>query len=254
MFALVSAREHYLVMTDAHITRPEDLYALPLEEFTAARDGFVKALREQGDEELAGAVKAMRKPSLPAWAVNQLARGEGEDVRRLFQLRDDIAAADDAAGLRSLTSERRRIMAGLLARAEELLAAAGHSATATTTDAIAKTLQAGGSDDERRRIEEGTLERPLTPTGVEGLDGFAALGAVSDDVSPEPAPNAAARAAAEQLAGAAQAAEAEANELTSAAEAAAREAEELARRAERARRRAESARKKADEALDDLGT
>ena len=238
-------------MGETDVTGAEDLYGLPLEEFTPARDRLAKNLKDRGETEEARRVKALRKPSLPAWAVNQLARTESEDLRRLFEVRADLgtSSADD---LRRLTAERRTILAGLLSRAEELLAAAGHSASATTRDAIAKTLQAGGSEDERRRIEQGTLDRPLTPTGFEGLGGFEPSADASPDSPGRARPSAAARRAAERLDEEARTAEADARELTTAAEAAAREAQDLARRAEQARRRAERARRKADAALDDL--
>ena len=233
------------------IDRADDLYALPLDEFTAARDELARRLRDSGDSEAAKQVKAMRKPSLPAWAVNQLARAEPDDLRRLFDLRDEIANAGGAAELRSLTQERRRVLANLLARAEEVLVAAGHAAAASTTDAISRTLQAGGSDEERARIEAGTLERPLEPSGFEGLAGFEFAEGTAEEPA-EPKPSATARRNAERLDDQAREAETEAHDLTVAAEAAAREAAELARRAEKARRRAEKARQKADAALDKL--
>ena len=40
-----------------------DLYGLPLEEFTAARDAEAKRLREAGETDTAKAVTALRKPN-----------------------------------------------------------------------------------------------------------------------------------------------------------------------------------------------
>ena len=45
----------------------DELYALPLEEFTAARDRLAKKLREDGDKAAADGVKALKKPSVPSW-------------------------------------------------------------------------------------------------------------------------------------------------------------------------------------------
>src|SRR3712207_4149986 len=137
--------------------QPGDLYALPLDEFTASRDRLAKELKSSGDEEAARRVKAMRKPSLPAWAVNRLARERQEDLWRWFELRGELGEGADATEMRSLTTERRRLLAELLRAADEILRGAGHAATAGTTDAISKTLQAGGTDEERRAIETGTL-------------------------------------------------------------------------------------------------
>ena len=44
------------------------LYQLPLKEFTPARN----ALAKQADGDHAATVRALQKPSVPAWAVNQL--------------------------------------------------------------------------------------------------------------------------------------------------------------------------------------
>ena len=46
----------------------DDLYALPPGDFTRARDERAKALRKEGRREEADAVKALRKPTVAAWA------------------------------------------------------------------------------------------------------------------------------------------------------------------------------------------
>jgi hypothetical protein len=51
-------------MDDPSVDR---LYELPLDEFVAARDALAKERKDP-------AVKKLRKPTVPAWAVNQLAR------------------------------------------------------------------------------------------------------------------------------------------------------------------------------------
>jgi hypothetical protein len=48
------------------------LYALPLDEFTPARDAKAKELK--ADKELAATVKKLKKPSVAAWVVNLCAR------------------------------------------------------------------------------------------------------------------------------------------------------------------------------------
>src|SRR2546423_1570920 len=50
------------------------LYQEPLDAFTAARNALAKSLAQAADREGAAEVKAMRKPSTAAWALNQLAR------------------------------------------------------------------------------------------------------------------------------------------------------------------------------------
>ena len=54
------------------------LYGLPLDEFTAERDAVAKRLRADGEREEAARIKKLRKPSVPAWAVNQAARADAK--------------------------------------------------------------------------------------------------------------------------------------------------------------------------------
>src|SRR6185503_7823939 len=56
----------------------ERLYVLDPEEFVAARDAAVKALRGDGKRAEAAAVAKLRKPSVAAWVVNRLARDESD--------------------------------------------------------------------------------------------------------------------------------------------------------------------------------
>ena len=72
------------------------LYALPLEEFTAARNNLAAALKKEGKAEEADEVKNLRKPSISAWAVNQLARKERMQVRSLVTSADRLRKAQAA--------------------------------------------------------------------------------------------------------------------------------------------------------------
>ena len=234
------------------IRSPDELYGVPLDEFTSARDALVARLKEEDDAAGAKAVKALKKPTLPAWTVNQLARQEAETLHRLMELRDEMTDATGPDEIRRLAAERKRVASTLVQRAEAILGEAGHPANATTLDAVAKTLQSGGSEEDRVRLLQGTLVRPLDPSGFEGLGGFEAFAPQPSTDQEEPADTAAARKA-EKLAAAASEAEREAAELTSRAEKARSAADELEFEAESARKKAERARKKADKALDAAG-
>ena len=52
----------------------DELFDLPPTEFIAARDALAKQLKADGDAGAAAEVKALRRPSVAAWAVNQVAR------------------------------------------------------------------------------------------------------------------------------------------------------------------------------------
>ena len=58
------------VTLGAMLDEADDLYGLPLGEFTATRDALAARLKAAGDKEAAAEVKRARKPSVPAWAAN----------------------------------------------------------------------------------------------------------------------------------------------------------------------------------------
>lgn len=85
------------------------LYALPLDEFTQARNQAERELRKTGEREQADQVKALRKPTAAAGAVNRLVREHRREVDAFLAaaatLRDaqfagkgDIASAGKAQG------------------------------------------------------------------------------------------------------------------------------------------------------------
>ena len=80
----------------------DELFALPLDEFTAARNALAKRLKQDGDGETAEAVRTLAKPTVAAWAVNQLARHDAEAVRSLL----NVAARVRSAQEQSLQGER----------------------------------------------------------------------------------------------------------------------------------------------------
>ena len=243
-------------MTD----RTADLYGLPPEEFTAARDRLAQQLREEGDRDAAAEVRKRKRPSMAAWVLNQLVRRHRAEVDDLIaagrRLRESQRAAlegGDRSALREASADRRTLTDRLLDRSREILAEAGHSASRTHLDRVERTLQAATlSEDAAEELGRGRLERELEPP--EGLE---ALG-VWDLPEPTPlAPRderverraAAARKAEEEAEAAEKDAERlsrEAQEAERAAEEARRAAKRAAASAERARRRAEDLRKRAD--------
>ena len=229
--------------------RIAELYALPPEEFTAARDELVRGLQDAGDKEAAKEVRSLRKPTLAAWAVNQLARRHGDELRQLLDLRDELASGD-ASAIRAASAQRRKLIGSLTDHARAVLEEAGHPAGPTTLERVTRSLLAGGTETERELILEGRLTRDLAPSGFEG---FAGMGAgVQEEEAVEGKVDGRASRRAEELSKVAEEAEREAARLEREAEAARNQANNLERSAERARTKAEKARAKADEAIDSL--
>src|SRR3954471_24640737 len=218
----------------------DQLFALPLDEFTGARNELAKRFKQEGDAETAETVRAMTKPSVAAWAVNQLARREPEAVRSLLNLGAPLRSAPerslkcDRAGdeLRAAQSEEREVVRTLTRAAEGLLRGAGHAAGGTTLERVASLLRAAAVA-EPAALREGRLTGEVAPAGFDAFAGMAvpkggrASGSRGDDLAERRRKKREAEQRRKQL-------EKRVRELTG--------------RAEKAEREAEHARKAADEA------
>ncbi len=155
------------------------LFALPLDEFTAARNALAKRLAKDGDGESAEEVRKLPKPTVPAWAVNQLVRREPERVDRLIEggeaLEEQLVAGRGGVdALRAAQQAERQSLRELVGAAEALLKEAGRSATAQTLERISETLSAGSkSPAGRAALRSGRLSAELEPAGFEALVGMA---------------------------------------------------------------------------------
>jgi hypothetical protein len=84
----------------------DELYSADPDEFTARRNDLAKQLRADGRRAASEQVKELRKPSLAAWAVNQLARKNRREIDLLLdaghRARDaqrGVLAGGDRSGL-----------------------------------------------------------------------------------------------------------------------------------------------------------
>jgi hypothetical protein len=141
----------------------EQLYGLPLDEFTAARDDLAKAHRRDGRREEAAEVAALRKPVLAAWVVNRLARDERKEMQRLVDAAAAIRSGKGAEG------ELREALDRLTAVGRELLVSEGRSADATLQQ-VASTLRAGAASDPDLLLT-GTLTQPIEASGFGAMAG-----------------------------------------------------------------------------------
>jgi hypothetical protein len=157
------------------VTDPHELYGLPLEQFTDRRNALARELRREGRREEAAAVSKLRKPSVAAWAVNQLVRTQRREVDGLLQAGDTLqqAQADllsnrgDRTSLRAAMEAERIAVEELTETARGLLNADGHELTASTLEHVTETLHAAALDDEARaKVRDGCLERELRHVGL----------------------------------------------------------------------------------------
>jgi hypothetical protein len=147
------------------------LYGLPPERFTTERDALAKQLRQAGDAEAAAEVKALRRPTMSAWAVNQLVRERTPLLRDLWKAGDKLRKAHEGKGdFRAALDAEREALQALAASAAELLEQSGQAATNATLQRVTGTLQAAAADsDARTAVGEGMLDKDLEPPGFEAL-------------------------------------------------------------------------------------
>lgn len=154
------------------------LYQGPFDAFTDARNALAKAAKRPE-------LKKLEKPTLAAWAVNQLHWHHRPVLAQLgaaaaaLQEQHHRTLAGEPAEIH--TAEQVHKVAGrqALAAAKEVLRASGHPETPATLDAIRNTLQALPAPE-----AQGRLTGPLAPRGLEALAGLvlpARAPAMADD-------------------------------------------------------------------------
>ena len=152
----------------------DDLFGLPLDRFIPERTALAKALRSEGRREEAADVAATRKPSVAAWAVNQMVRTQKRAVDELFEAGDDLRAAQDQVlaghgdrqGLREAAERERHTVEELVKSARGLLNSEGHELSAAVIERVSDTLHAAALDeDARRQVQGGRLEHELRHVG-----------------------------------------------------------------------------------------
>lgn len=169
--------------------RIDELFALPADAFTKARDELARTLRAAGDRDGAAQVKALRRPTLAAWALNQLARRDAEGLRRLRECGERLATEQQRVmsgqpnDLRAAQAERRMLTDELVRHVLTALEEAGAAAD-PHADAVRGALDAVALDAESgQAVLAGRLAAPPSPPA-----GFGALMAVAPAPTDDPAP------------------------------------------------------------------
>lgn len=262
--------------------RVRELYTLPPDEFTSARDRLSKALRDAGDRDGAVRVRTLRRPTAAAWALNRGARVDRKLVEELFDTSDELRRVQSggagSAALKEASAARRRAVEKLATLAKDVLGDAGDAHEEDITQTL---LAAATDEDVRERLRSGTLERAAAPkANFEDVGSLLVASAgpprkrssnSAPNAAPQPPPvdvRAVRRARnrvekleaeaieaehqAERAARAVREAERDAERLRRQADVAERGAAEAGRRAERARSKAGTARSRADEAAASL--
>lgn len=151
----------------------QELYGLPLEEFVASRTAAAKSAAE-GDRELAAAVRGLPKPSSAAWAVNMFARHDPDSVRQLSELGESMRAAQDnldAAAMRELGQERRRLLSEVMDVVHTAAEQQGRKISGAVATEVEETLRAATADSgAAAAVRSGQLLKVLSSDGVDQVD------------------------------------------------------------------------------------
>ena len=124
------------------------LFSLPLTEFIPARNALAAQLKRDGRAAESNRVKALVKPTVSAWAVNQLYWKHRDAFDRLILAGQSFREAQAAQlGGRAVNTkgpgeERREALEDLLRLATALLSDAEHSASLEMIRRISTTLEA----------------------------------------------------------------------------------------------------------------
>ena len=195
---------HDLGPTDLE-TRIDRLFALDPSEFIATRDAEAKELRAAGRGEDAATVKAFKRPTVAAWALNQVVRAQPDAIDEFLALSGELrteqeaALSGDATKFRSLLDRRRELERALVNAAVDLLAESSSNAEQSRAE-LTGTLGAAAVDDGvADRVRRGRLERVIAaPSGFDLLSGMALppaparatpaqKGAAQKEAAPKPA-------------------------------------------------------------------
>src|SRR5438876_712583 len=109
-----------------------DLYAGAPDRFVDERNALAATLKEAGDAQSAKRVKDLKKPTVAAWAVDQLTSRDGATLEELFDAGRQLATAQrqistpgGAERMREVAETRRRLVDQLVRTAGRALSDAG---------------------------------------------------------------------------------------------------------------------------------
>jgi hypothetical protein len=145
------------------------LYALPFDDFVAARTAAAKDHKPLGPD-----LRSLPKPSVAAWTVNMLAALRPEILRELAGLGQSMRAAQaalDAAELRRLGQQRRQLLSDAVKSARAAAEQQGRKISPAIATEVEQTLRAATADEAAAAaVQSGRLLRVLSADGVDVVD------------------------------------------------------------------------------------
>jgi hypothetical protein len=235
----------------------DGLYAGDFDDFVARRNEVAKRLRDQGDREAADRVRALKKPSRGAWAINRVSADEpklrdalleaGAALRKAQE--KVVAGSGDRAELREAGEREKAAVGNALDAAGAVSEEAGARLSPAALERVSKTLHAVALDEDvRKDFERHRLTTEHEAAGMGGLSPVGGAPARKRDADKRRRDELkAAEAEAERLDARRLDAEREAEEAREAAEGAQRELKRASRELGKVTSAAKAARKRADD-------
>lgn len=150
----------------------DELYSAPLDEFVSRRSGLAKELKAEGRTDEAAEVSGTRKPSVPVWTVNQLARRNRPAVENLLSASNALRTAigkGDRDAFATAQKGQTEALRKLRDAARRLLG----DPTEPTLERIVSTFRAASVDEElREQLAAGRLTEEPEPGGFDALAGL----------------------------------------------------------------------------------
>jgi hypothetical protein len=151
----------------------ERLYSVEPEEFVAERKRLERALKDSGDPKAAAEVAGRKKPTLPVFAANRLARNRAADVEKLIDAAERIAKATESGDREAVREAQTDFAARLRELVQSAEEATGRPLSETAEQRLASLLRAAAiNPDSAPLLRRGILSDELEPAGFDALLGL----------------------------------------------------------------------------------
>ncbi len=142
----------------------DDLFVVPPDEFVAARNALAKQLRAGGERERAAEVAALRRPSVPDWALNVVAHEHAAELEPFFEAAQESREAQRSAASGRGGADLRGALQGLRAASEAVVKAAlraakgaGKATGALSAPVSTRLQEVAASDGLSDQLRQGRL-------------------------------------------------------------------------------------------------
>ena len=150
----------------------DELYSAPLDQFIPRRSALAKQLKAEGRTDEAAEVGGARKPSVPLWTVNQLARRNKPAVKNVVEAGDALRKAlgnGDHDAFTAAQKEQADALKKLRDAARSLLG----KPTDPVLERVVSTFRTASVDDDLRdALTAGRLTEEPESSGFDALAGL----------------------------------------------------------------------------------